>query len=259
MFRSSLWLLLAALPLSAQAVFQSRWVGTDVAPYATNPGYCIHGFDVAGPDAQGYVSLLARSSEGGTTPVFRSRWTGTAVQAFNGSGCIVAFQVSGPDAMGYVTLTAVDANGGSGAILRTRWAGTAVQPYTLPSGSVLDAFFIGGPDAMGYVVLSADTVDAGTPVEENDPTAPTYPFALQRIQLKPGGTLVLHYSLPQSGPVRLTLFNAMGQKIATLIDGEQPAGRHQVSLRTPTLARGIYFLNLSTPGQHLIRKLVLAD
>ncbi len=259
MFRFSLWLLLAALPLSAQAVFQSRWTGTDVAPYATNPGYCINGFDVAGPDAQGYVSLLARSSEGGSTPVFRSRWNGTAVQAFNGSGCIVAFQVSGPDPMGYVTLTAVDASGGSGAILRTRWAGTAVQPFTLPSGSVLDAFFIGGPDAMGYVILSADTVDAGTPVEEQDSPKPSFPFALHTLQYKPGGTLVLQYSLPHTSPVRLTLFNAMGQSIATLINAEQSAGPHRISLRTHTLSRGIYFLNLSIPGQHITRKLVLAN
>ena len=259
MRRSSLWLLLAAaLPLSAQAVLQSRWAGTDVAAFSANPSYCINGFEVSGPDAQGYVTLLARSSEGVSAPVFRTRWQGTAVQAFNGSGCIVTFQVSGPDAMGYVTLTAVDAGGGSGAILRTRWAGMAVQAYTLPSGSVLDAFFIGGPDAMGYVTLSADTVDAGTPVEESPPTDPVYRFAIQKMEWTPGGKLVIHYSLPRQGPVRLEFFNAVGQRMATLVDGPQSAGLHRVALKRTALSPGIYFIKVSIPGQQRTRKLVLA-
>lgn len=229
----------------------------DVAPYATNPNYCINGFEVSGPDAQGYVTLLARSSEGTSTPVFRSRWEGTAVQPFNASGCIVAFQVSGPDGMGYVTLEAMDANGGSRGILRTRWTGSAVQGYTLPGGTVLDAFFIGGPDPMGYVVLSADTVDSGTPVEEDNPDSSPYLFALQRVQIEPGGSIVLSYSIPQTGPVRLTLYNAMGQKVVTLVDATQAAGSHRVSLTTPKLPRGIYFLTFSTPGHHMSRKLLL--
>ncbi len=39
----------------------------------------------------------------------------------------------------------------------------------------------------------------------------------------------IHYSLPSAAPVRVEVFNLLGQPVATLFEGRQPAGEHQVT------------------------------
>ncbi|MCH8559062.1 MAG: hypothetical protein LAT84_14670, partial [Balneolia bacterium] len=42
-------------------------------------------------------------------------------------------------------------------------------------------------------------------------------------------TTQIHYALPEAGEVRLEVFNVNGQRVAVLANGQQAAGRHQVS------------------------------
>jgi len=67
----------------------------------------------------------------------------------------------------------------------------------------------------------------------------------------------LRYAIPSSGQVRLTIYNIMGQKVATLVDGHQDAGYHSVTWNSTNLASGVYIYHLQADGHTLTKKMVL--
>jgi hypothetical protein len=66
----------------------------------------------------------------------------------------------------------------------------------------------------------------------------------------------LRYELPEATTVRLQVFDLLGRRVATLADGEKPAGRHEVSWQGAGLASGTYFVRLqagSTAQTQMLR------
>jgi hypothetical protein len=61
------------------------------------------------------------------------------------------------------------------------------------------------------------------------------------------GAATVRYELPDAGPVRLALYNVLGQQVQVVAEGEARAGRVEQTLDTRRLASGIYFLRLETP------------
>ncbi len=73
---------------------------------------------------------------------------------------------------------------------------------------------------------------------------------------------VIAYSLARAGTVSLRVFNMLGQQVATLASGPQPAGSHQArwSLRSDQGApvpNGVYFFQLEAGGRSDTRKLIV--
>lgn len=58
----------------------------------------------------------------------------------------------------------------------------------------------------------------------------------------------IRYALPRQQEVTLRLYDALGRKVATLIQGKEDAGRSQLQLGTSDLSSGVYFLRLTTEG-----------
>ncbi len=69
---------------------------------------------------------------------------------------------------------------------------------------------------------------------------------------------VIRYGLPVRSPVRLDVFNALGQQVRTLVEGEQEAGYHEVTFDATGLSSGVYFYRLQ-PGDftRTLRSLLL--
>lgn len=65
------------------------------------------------------------------------------------------------------------------------------------------------------------------------------------------------YELPRSGPVRLTVYNMLGQEVSMLVDTQQPAGIHQVTFNASQLASGVYFYRLQSGEKILVRKMLV--
>ena len=70
------------------------------------------------------------------------------------------------------------------------------------------------------------------------------------------------YRLAIPGPVRLTIYNTLGQPVRTLVDQFQPAGFYQVrwdarDQRGTALAAGVYLVRLHYPGGEQTRRLLL--
>ena len=75
---------------------------------------------------------------------------------------------------------------------------------------------------------------------------------------------MIPYQLPTAMYVRLEVFNLLGQRVATLVDGEKPAGFHTASWDATDAAgeavgAGVYLYRLSGAGVQLTRSMLLID
>ena len=75
---------------------------------------------------------------------------------------------------------------------------------------------------------------------------------------------LIPYQLAASSPVRLEVFNVLGQQVATLVDGQQGAGAYVArwdgtDAAGRAAASGVYFYRLTVAGTHWTGKMVLVD
>ena len=137
-----------------------------------------------------------------------------------------------------------------------------------------------GPPVAGARVLLFDLADlrsppvAATTDERGWFALPSGPFdvraAPERFDLGVNypnpfnPSTIIPYQLPAGMHVRLEVFNVLGQRITTLVDGERPAGFHTatwgaVDARGRAAAAGVYLYRLSGGGARLTRRMVLID
>lgn len=101
-----------------------------------------------------------------------------------------------------------------------------------------------------------------TAVEETRSGKPSS-YALHQNFPNPfNGQTLLQYELPEAGPVRIEVFNILGQRQTLLIDQPQPAGWHQVAWDGSGEAgsastSGIYICRMRAGGSTTIRRMVL--
>ncbi len=75
---------------------------------------------------------------------------------------------------------------------------------------------------------------------------------------------MIPYQLPASMHVRLEVFNVLGQRVATLVDSERPAGFHTASWDATdaagqAVAAGVYLYRLQGDGAQITRSMLLID
>ncbi len=91
--------------------------------------------------------------------------------------------------------------------------------------------------SLSEMVTSADRPSGGLPVRFS---------LLQNFPNPFNPSTVIRYGLPVRSPVRLDVFNALGQEVRTLVEGEQEAGYHDVTFDGAELSSGVYFYRLQT-------------
>ena len=94
-------------------------------------------------------------------------------------------------------------------------------------------------------------------------TVPRF-FSLEQNYPNPfNSTTIIRFALPTGNEVELSLFNLVGQKVATLVGGYRQAGTYTLhwdgrDAHGRALASGVYLYHLRTDkGQAETRKLVL--
>ena len=70
-------------------------------------------------------------------------------------------------------------------------------------------------------------------------------------------TTTIRYGLPSRSHVTLTIFNALGQQVATLVQGEQEAGYHEAVFDASGMASGVYLYRLKAGDFVQTRRIVL--
>ncbi len=103
-------------------------------------------------------------------------------------------------------------------------------------------------------------VDA--PTAAADGTIPTE-FALHANYPNPfNANTTIKYSLPNDGKVTILVYNILGQRVITLVDGEKPAGEHTViwdgkNASGNSVASGVYFYRIQFGNQTQIKRMTL--
>lgn len=68
-------------------------------------------------------------------------------------------------------------------------------------------------------------------------------------------TTRIEYTLPKRGYVALTVYDILGERVATLLSGEQGSGKHVLTLDASGYASGFYFYRLYAEGFFVTRRM----
>lgn len=121
---------------------------------------------------------------------------------------------------------------------------TNLPGYSIPSGT--SPRFLAQFDLRTPVNIDEETFEIPTTVElrQNYPN----PF---------NPTTNITFGLPQSGDVRLDVFNVAGQRVATLVNSQMTSGFHTVTFDASRLSSGVYLYRLESNGQVRTEKMTL--
>jgi hypothetical protein len=136
------------------------------------------------------------------------------------------------------------------------WWETATSVIQFPSKPWGQSTAVNSSNISGLGALAVAGREVSTSVEESD-----LPRTAQLYQNYPNPfnpTTNIEFQLPEASAVRLTIYNSIGQQVATLLNGSlYQAGRHTVNFDARTLSSGIYFYRLDTGKQIFQRKMIL--
>ena len=126
-----------------------------------------------------------------------------------------------------------------------------------------------GPDRRGFLAVTDGDgryrIDANTPTAVDDQGVNPSAFALHQSYPNPfNPSTVISYTLPHAGPVRLNIYNSLGQRVRTLVDEWHQAGHHATVWDARTdggqgAAAGVYIYRLEYRDRAATRKMVLTD
>lgn len=83
-----------------------------------------------------------------------------------------------------------------------------------------------------------------------DALAPNYPNPFTQ-------STTIPYQLSKPGPVHLAVYDLLGRKVLQVVDGVQPAGRHEATANLRDLPAGLYLYKLRTGDFLAVRRMVL--
>ena len=83
-------------------------------------------------------------------------------------------------------------------------------------------------------------------------------FALEQNYPNPfNPNTMIRYALPEKSTVTLVVFNTLGERVATLIEGDRSAGVHEIVFNAARLSSGVYFYRLRAGNFIETKKLVV--
>jgi hypothetical protein len=70
-------------------------------------------------------------------------------------------------------------------------------------------------------------------------------------------TTTINYSIAREGNVKLSVYNAIGSKVATIVNEYKPAGNYSIQFNGSNLASGIYLYRLESGNYSAVKKFIL--
>jgi hypothetical protein len=143
-------------------------------------------------------------------------------------------------------------------------AGTSLQEhsYSYSNNNISDGTYyyrIGSQNTTGVIEYSTPIKFVVGGVEEVKSTT-TLPrvFALSQNYPNPfNPTTTIAYQLPKESFVKVTLYDALGQQIRTLVNESEQAGFKSVSFDGSNLASGVYFYRINAGSFNDVKKMIL--
>ncbi len=168
---------------------------------------------------------------------------------------------SGKVSVGVSSKSGQSSVNGAGVLARIKFltlpstpANTQVM-FTLSNLSAIDS----ARQAIPLTALADTiTIDRDTDVDNRN-AAPVTDYRLEQNYPNPfNPSTTIAFSLPVSGRVTLTIFNLLGEEVATLVNQERAAGRHSIRWNASNMQSGVYFYRLRAGDFVQTRKLTLA-
>jgi hypothetical protein len=133
---------------------------------------------------------------------------------------------------------------------------------TVPMGHLRRSASSGAAHKTGYEVVTRDNnshvqfeliIDPGADAGD----LPSR-FELQQNYPNPfNPTTTFRFNLPIESDVRLDIYDTVGRRVATLVDGTLPAGSHERVWNASNLSSGVYISRMVTPNGVFVKKLTL--
>jgi hypothetical protein len=237
--------LVAALPVPKEAVFEAEKASLKGAVTATNhPGY----------SGTGFVDYLNPAGDAITWQVY------TPLAGLYNLSFRYALQ-SGSRPMGLTV------NGVAGAAVpfsaTGAWNTWRLSTVRTPLKAGLNTVTLYATGASGpnldYLLVLPEQVALPTGRVGADGSAPSPETApLTSFPNPTAGLTTIRYRLTEAAPVSLSLFDARGQRAATLLDNEpRPAGVHEQSFDARRVPGGLYFCRLRTGTTERVIKVIV--
>ena len=109
----------------------------------------------------------------------------------------------------------------------------------------------------GAILHFAPTIQTPTTAVHLNPLVPTKSSLYQNYPNPFNPSTTIPYSLPQRSHVTLTVFNTLGQLVATLVNETEDAGNHNVRFDASALASGVYFYRIQSGSFVQTKRLVI--
>ncbi|MDH3268880.1 MAG: T9SS type A sorting domain-containing protein [Ignavibacteria bacterium] len=68
---------------------------------------------------------------------------------------------------------------------------------------------------------------------------------------------IIQFSIPESGNIKLEVYNSLGSEVASLLNDYQEAGNYKITFDASDLSSGIYYYRLTSNGFNEIKKMIL--
>ncbi len=137
-------------------------------------------------------------------------------------------------------------------------------PYQVPAGQEV---------VVGFVYAHGETLDElrAQVAAARARDIFSFPVAIESVSDEVPSTTRLHSNYPNpfnpsttigfelaaSGPVRLEVYNVLGQRVATLFEGQQAGGSYRIAFEASSLPSGLYYAVLQTEQGMHTRKMML--
>jgi hypothetical protein len=205
-----------------------------------------------------------------------------AVGAVNSSGTRTSFSSMGPTSDGRIKpdMTAMGQN-------VVAASSSTPNTYTFVNGTSFSCPLIAGavalimeanPDVSNLDIIEAlrETADnsdtpnnatgwgianakAASDYLMNGKVLPTVSDEVQILQNRPNpfnSSTTFRYNIPESGDVKIVVYNVLGEKVATLLNRYQAAGTRPFVWNAEGVSSGMYIVVLSANGQRTARKMI---
>jgi len=186
---------------------------------------------------------------------------GAAIAAFNNGKISLCWNKNreDKDLLGYIVYR--DTTSGVALNNTTMIAQTSDTTYldSLPTRVGKYYYKIAGIDIHGNIGAPSTELSQNVlAVQVTKGVAPKI-FALEQNYPNPfNPTTTIEFTVPSNGRATLKIFNAIGQEIATLFNGEAESGKyHQVQFNANGFATGLYLSRLEFDGKVQLKKMMI--
>lgn len=70
-------------------------------------------------------------------------------------------------------------------------------------------------------------------------------------------TTTIEYNVPKNGQVNLSVYNSLGQRVETLVNGNKQTGKYNVVFNASNLSSGVYFYRIEAGNYSDVKKMLL--